>query len=128
MIPILLDKVKIPLEFRRKQTADLIAWDGDPSHGGLQGLFEALDGTRPQAPSAPTVTTSTSRPAFQFRPWLTTGGVGFVLGCFVTYLVVSGLAGQERTAFQPAREPAAETACVSRPKNVRTRPSQCGRT
>ena len=29
LVPALIDRVKLPLEFRRKQTADLISWDGD---------------------------------------------------------------------------------------------------
>jgi TIR domain len=32
LLPVLIDSVKPPLEFRRKQTADLIGWDGSSSH------------------------------------------------------------------------------------------------
>jgi hypothetical protein len=42
LVPALIDSVKLPLEFRRKQTADLIGWDGEPSHGGFQALCEGL--------------------------------------------------------------------------------------
>jgi hypothetical protein len=98
LVPVLLDNVKTPLEFRRKQTADLIAWDGDPSHGGLQALFEALDGAEPQARSSPSSTVSPSRPTLQFRPLMVTGGAGFVLGCLITYLVVTGSADPAKTA------------------------------
>lgn len=45
LVPVLIDSVKVPLEFRRKQTADLIGWDGNSSHSGFQVLCEALEGT-----------------------------------------------------------------------------------
>ena len=51
LVPALLDDVRIPLEFRRKQTANLIDWDGDASHEGFQALCEGIAG-RIGAPSA----------------------------------------------------------------------------
>jgi hypothetical protein len=51
LVPALLDDVRIPLEFRRKQTANLIEWDGETSHEGLQALCEGIAG-RIGAPSA----------------------------------------------------------------------------
>lgn len=42
LVPALIDQVKLPLEFRRKQTVDLIDWDGDPAHTGLVSLFEGI--------------------------------------------------------------------------------------
>jgi hypothetical protein len=42
LVPALIDEVKLPLEFRRKQTADLTGWQGDPLHGGLQSLCEGI--------------------------------------------------------------------------------------
>jgi hypothetical protein len=42
LVPALIDKVKVPLEFRRKQAADLTGWDGDPSHGGFRALCEGI--------------------------------------------------------------------------------------
>ncbi len=51
LVPALLDDVRIPLEFRRKQTANLIGWDGDASHEGFQALCEGIAG-RIGAPSA----------------------------------------------------------------------------
>ena len=38
LVPALLDDVRIPLEFRRKQTANLIGWHGEASHEGFQAL------------------------------------------------------------------------------------------
>ena len=44
LVPALLDDVRIPLEFRRKQTANLIDWDGEASHEGFQALCEGIAG------------------------------------------------------------------------------------
>jgi hypothetical protein len=38
LVPALIERVKLPLEFRRKQTADLVGWDGDAAHEGFQAL------------------------------------------------------------------------------------------
>ncbi|MFH0341304.1 MAG: TIR domain-containing protein [Chromatiales bacterium] len=42
LVPALIDSVKLPLEFRRKQVADLVGWDGDPSHEGFQSLCDGV--------------------------------------------------------------------------------------
>src|SRR5215475_10774808 len=42
LVPALIDTVKPPLEFRRKQTADLIGWDGDLGHAGLYALYRGI--------------------------------------------------------------------------------------
>jgi hypothetical protein len=42
LVPALIDDVKIPLEFRRRQTANLIEWDGDQSNEGFQALREGV--------------------------------------------------------------------------------------
>jgi len=39
LVPALIERVKLPLEFRRKQTADLAGWDGDAAHEGFQSLY-----------------------------------------------------------------------------------------
>ena len=101
LIPVLLDHVRIPLEFRRRQTADLVGWDGDPSHAGLQTLFEALEGVRPEAATVPGSATRPEWPARQFSPWMAAGAAGFVLGCVLTY-VVMGVATQTRDAADGA--------------------------
>jgi YD repeat-containing protein len=38
LVPALIDAVKPPLEFRRKQTVDLVGWDGELGHAGLDTL------------------------------------------------------------------------------------------
>src|SRR5262249_40833105 len=42
LVPALIERVKIPLEFRRKQTADLVGWTGDATHEGFQGLCAGI--------------------------------------------------------------------------------------
>lgn len=54
LVPALIDNVKLPLEFRRKQTADLINWDGAPSHDGFKAMCEGI-----AAKAATIYTTST---------------------------------------------------------------------
>jgi hypothetical protein len=46
----MIDRVKLPLEFRRKQTAELIDWKGEPSHSGFQALCEGITTTIGSAP------------------------------------------------------------------------------
>jgi hypothetical protein len=43
LVPALIDPVKLPLEFRRKQTIDLVDWDGDPAHEGFRALCDAME-------------------------------------------------------------------------------------
>jgi hypothetical protein len=42
LVPALIDHVKLPLEFRRKQTVDLIGWKGDLSHEGFKSLCDGI--------------------------------------------------------------------------------------
>jgi TIR domain len=42
LIPALIDGVRLPLEFRRKQTADLVNWHGEAGHAGLEALCEGV--------------------------------------------------------------------------------------
>lgn len=58
LVPALIDDVKIPFEFRRRQTANLIEWDGDASNEGFQALREGVANrmgttTVPRVPHAP---------------------------------------------------------------------------
>jgi len=42
LIPALIDGVRLPLEFRRRQTADLVNWHGEADHAGLEALCEGV--------------------------------------------------------------------------------------
>jgi hypothetical protein len=48
LIPARIDDIKLPLEFRRRQTAELVGWNGDPSHAGFKGLCNAVAGMVPR--------------------------------------------------------------------------------
>ena len=55
LVPALIDLVKIPLEFRRKQTVDLVGWEGDPLHEGFKALCAGISGNMTGlAPPRPT--------------------------------------------------------------------------
>ncbi len=56
LLPALIAPVRLPLEFRRKQTADLGDWQGDAHNAGFQAVcdgIKALLGRSPQNPPPP---------------------------------------------------------------------------
>jgi hypothetical protein len=72
LVPALIDNIKLPLEFRRRQTADLIDWDGDPSHSGFLAL---CDGIEVKAANVRSALPDQGRPPApsefrQGRPWM----------------------------------------------------------
>src|SRR5262245_24372966 len=52
LVPALLDTTKLPLEFRRRQAADLTGWRGDPDHDGFRALCAGI-ATKVSAPARP---------------------------------------------------------------------------
>jgi hypothetical protein len=40
---VLIEDVKIPLEFRRIQAADLIGWNSSTSHQGFQNMVSSIE-------------------------------------------------------------------------------------
>jgi hypothetical protein len=54
LVPAQIEQVKLPLEFRRRQTADLTGWDGDVGHEGFRtlcaGVAAKASGGRAGAP------------------------------------------------------------------------------
>jgi hypothetical protein len=50
LVPASVKSVKLPLEFRRKQTAELVGWNGDPSYSGFQALCEGISATLGSGP------------------------------------------------------------------------------
>lgn len=54
LVPALIDQVKPPLEFRRKQTVDLMSWNGDnTAHEGFKKLCDGIAATTKISGSAP---------------------------------------------------------------------------
>jgi hypothetical protein len=67
LVPALIDDVKVPLEFSRRQTADLIGWNGDTSHAGFQALCGGMAGPTGMTPGAAPDTSETRQAARE--PW-----------------------------------------------------------
>lgn len=44
LVPLLLDRVKLPLEFRRRQTVDLSGWSGQADAAGFRDLLRGIQG------------------------------------------------------------------------------------
>lgn len=69
LIPVLIENVRLPIEFRRRQTVDLIDWDGNAAGPGLQPLIEGisqrLGETSKLPPAAPQ-----SPPIRKRSPWM----------------------------------------------------------
>ena len=63
LLPANLDGARLPLEFRRRQTADLRGWEGDPSHEGFHSLCRGIDSLLGRDASRPQQTTQEASPA-----------------------------------------------------------------
>jgi hypothetical protein len=89
LVPVLIDSVKVPLEFRRKQTADLIGWDGSSSYSGFQALCEALEGTTTSDPATPHGSpTRLDRRIRWGRTWMLVAIAGIIVVSVSSYLVL----------------------------------------
>jgi hypothetical protein len=114
LVPALIGLVKLPLEFRRKQAADLVNWDGDPSHKGFQAL---CDGIAAKATNVrrtvlrPSVTPLRSGSRWNHR-W--TSGVVAVIAIVLGFGVYWGLVRVTQQPIaeevrKPVQEPIADT-------------------
>jgi hypothetical protein len=97
LIPALIDNVKLPLEFRRKQTADLTGWNGDPSHGGFQALCEGIAAKANISSVAPR--RSTTPPGLGFR-W----NRRWTLGAITALTVALGFAAYRVLIVAPQQD------------------------
>ena len=55
LVPAMIDDIKLPLEFRRKQTANLTDWTGDHTHSGFDALCQGVRTTLASEPLSPLV-------------------------------------------------------------------------
>ena len=46
LLPVLIEQVKLPLEFRRRQAVDLSRWDGNVSHEGFKQISDSISAFR----------------------------------------------------------------------------------
>lgn len=90
LVPALIDNVKLPLEFRRKQTANLVGWDGNPSHEGFQALCDAVATKATNRNAAQRQSTTVPPRGFWQRRWLLGASVGIAVG-IITALIQSGI-------------------------------------
>ena len=76
LVPASIERVRLPLEFRRKQTVDLADWTGDTTHEGFQALSAGIADRVGQtsAPSSRQVPTART-PRQMSRRGLLLGGV-----------------------------------------------------
>ncbi|MDQ8020244.1 MAG: toll/interleukin-1 receptor domain-containing protein [Moraxellaceae bacterium] len=97
LLPLRISDVKLPLEFRRKQTSDLLGWRGEPGHEGFQALCRAITHVTQRQPAArpavtsppqPSASGSTTRPAGS--PANPSGKRWFAVGATVAVLVLAG--------------------------------------
>lgn len=86
LVPVFIENVKLPLEFRRRQTADLSGWNGDTAHEGFQSLCEALGatitGAVPPSPPPPAPPLSDHRRRWRTIPVLVTLAMALALGAY----------------------------------------------
>ncbi|MER8777025.1 toll/interleukin-1 receptor domain-containing protein [Mesorhizobium sp. M0977] len=69
LVPASIEGVKLPLEFRRKQTADLMNWNGDPAHSGFRSLCDGLVAAVGRAP-ANHLPAGRTKPSSSYRAWM----------------------------------------------------------
>jgi hypothetical protein len=98
LVPALLDDVAPPIEFKRIQSANLTAWDGDEAHAEYRNLVEAVERLMRQTPATPSATppaaASVPRAAPPYRApaagshWQTIRT--FLFGAMMTLVFVGG--------------------------------------
>jgi hypothetical protein len=98
-----LDGTKLPLEFRRKQTADLQGWSGDPQHEGFQALCRAIHGLVGGASlsSKPTTLGRAPRPTRR----VLYGAIAVVVVLAGAYLGLPGRTDPPKPVATPSRSP-----------------------
>jgi hypothetical protein len=114
LVPALIDNVKPPLEFRRKQTADLVGWDGTPSDGGFQALCDGVATKANITRAAQRQSITQPRRGFRWqRRWILGATIVIAIAGLVTALVQTGVF--DRTANKPPVIDAKQVESISAP-------------
>jgi TIR domain len=133
LVPVLLEAITPPLEFRHLQAADLSRWEGDTSDVEFTGLKQAVSAmlarTGSLPPAAPAA--APARSAWQLRPLQLLGIGGLLLGLSVLLITLKyvGLIGstphvQDQAGTASTRSPpAANTVQSSEPRAAQQSPS-----
>jgi hypothetical protein len=87
LVPALIDNVTLPLEFRRKHTANLIHWDGAASDEAFQSLCAGVAGKINPMDTARRESIAPPQRAFRWRRWSLAGAIAVAIACLVTVLI-----------------------------------------
>lgn len=124
LIPVLIEDVAIPFEFKRIQTAMLTNWQGDPADPEFRPLIEAVRQMLGQPQPAPPSASRQNEKAISGAPaWLAGRGLWITVAAVV--IIVAG-AIAARNGFQKAAPPASvsnEPAGNSQPASSTTAPT-----
>jgi hypothetical protein len=119
LVPALIDDVKIPLEFKRIEAADLSDWQGDSSHREFDQLARTVagmvDGSVPLQPRQITTETEVRSRHGSKAMWGVLAGV--VVG------VVASLAVLHQTGFFEKQHPQSQSQAQSTPSTMNTAPA-----
>lgn len=126
LVPARIEAVPPPLEFRRRQAADLTGWRGDPAHEGFQALCAGIAAVL-RAPVPPRPRPSAPRPAqpagHRWRPWAAATGAiaaGFALYSLAPWRV----AGPAPAPGTPTPPGPTQTAAPATPPPPAPRPAE----
>ncbi|MFN2103830.1 MAG: toll/interleukin-1 receptor domain-containing protein [Candidatus Promineifilaceae bacterium] len=115
LVPALIESVKLPLEFRRKQTADLIGWDGDSTHSGFTALCDGISAAIGSAPQPEQIMHQKQKLPWNRRvAFIAVAAIIVVLG-IVTYSIVLW---QTSTPTSATQEPGAIANAPPESKNL----------
>ena len=143
LIPALIDKVQIPLEFKRIEAADLSDWPGTSPHFEFDQLLKTVASILGGSPTTqikpmPTRTKSRSRRWWKTMPGLVTAAAGIVAavaGLFVMLHQIGPPSNKEKTASVSsssdndtterleATAPSAKPAKTTEPSKAKSAPS-----
>ena len=99
LLPAAIENVKLPLEFRRRQTVDLTGWNGESSHSGFQALCEGVASTIGDAAWRQPIPLKEKQPHWN-RSWLlATAALIAVAGSLAVYSL-----GPWRTSPPPTND------------------------
>jgi len=92
LLPAVIEPVSAPLEFRRRQSADLSDWDDEPDHAGLQALCAGIQATLGRLPATGLPSRApAARPARRLV-------AGFAIGGVVLLVIGAYYAGSRRAS------------------------------
>jgi len=128
LVPVLLDPVTPPLEFRHLQAADLSSWQGDPADPHFVRLHRAVTAMlgRSDAPRAVTQTVVPTPHWWQTRPGQALGVGGLLIGLSVLLITLKqvGLIGSPSHPQASDGVPAIQPPSAVAPVVTTTQPRQ----